>query len=98
MPRVHYSGPAVRDIAGIGARIAADNERISRDFVLRIKEKCKTIAQAPLMGRQRDEIDAEVRSFPFGSYLIFYRPTETGITVARVLHGARNLPEAFLSE
>src|SRR5713226_8246174 len=42
---------------------------------------------------------AGVRFFPvtrFRNYLVFYRPTTTGIEVLRVLHGARDI-ESLLS-
>ncbi len=49
----------------------------------------------PYMGRQREELAARLRSFPVGSYVIFYRPIDDGIEVARILHGARDFPPLF---
>lgn len=47
------------------------------------------------MGRARDELAAELRSFPFGRYVIFYEPIEDGIDVVRVLHSARDIDAVF---
>ena len=47
------------------------------------------------MGRARDELAADLRSFPFGRYVIFYEPIEDGIDVVRVLHSARDIDVAF---
>jgi toxin ParE1/3/4 len=47
------------------------------------------------MGKRRDELVTNVRSFPVGNYLIFYRPVNQGIEVLRVLHGARDIPSIF---
>jgi toxin ParE1/3/4 len=47
------------------------------------------------MGRVRDELVPSLRSFPVGKYVIFYRPIENGIEIARILHGARDLPSIF---
>jgi hypothetical protein len=47
------------------------------------------------MGRVRDELAADLRSFPFGRYVIFYEPIEDGIDVVRVLHGARDIDAVF---
>lgn len=47
------------------------------------------------MGRKRDELVPNLRSFPVGNYLIFYRPINQGIEVLRVLHGARDIPSIF---
>lgn len=45
-------------------------------------------------GRYRNRRLRELRRWPvpgFESYLVFYRPTEDGVEVARVLHGARDI-------
>ena len=47
------------------------------------------------MGRARDELAADLRSFPFARYVIFYEPIEDGIDVVRVLHSARDIDAAF---
>ena len=49
----------------------------------------------PYVGRHREELSPRLRSLPVGNYVIFYRPMEDGIEVARVLHGARDLPPLF---
>jgi toxin ParE1/3/4 len=50
------------------------------------------------MGRAREELAADLRSFPFGRYLIFYAPVDEGIDVVRVLHSARDVDAAFGDE
>jgi len=47
------------------------------------------------MGRSRFDLSPELRGFPVGSHLIFYRPAVDGIEVIRVLHGARDIPKLF---
>lgn len=47
------------------------------------------------MGRDRQELATTLRSFPTGNYVIFYYPVETGIEVARVLYGARDIRQVF---
>ena len=47
------------------------------------------------MGRNRDELMENVRSFPIDDYLIFYSPIETGIEVLRVVSGYRDLQDLF---
>lgn len=48
-----------------------------------------------MMGRAREELAADLRSFPFGRYVIFYTPVDGGIDVVRVLHSARDIDAAF---
>ncbi|HLP91141.1 MAG TPA: type II toxin-antitoxin system RelE/ParE family toxin [Nostocaceae cyanobacterium] len=47
------------------------------------------------MGRSRYELLPGLRSFPVGSYLIFYFPINQSIEVIRVLHGARDIAKLF---
>jgi len=47
------------------------------------------------MGRKRPELAAELHSFPFGRYVIFYTPVDGGIDVVRVLHSARDGDAVF---
>jgi toxin ParE1/3/4 len=49
----------------------------------------------PDMGRLREELAARLRRFPVGNYVVFYRSIAGGIEIARVLHGARDLPPLF---
>jgi toxin ParE1/3/4 len=48
-----------------------------------------------MMGRAREELAADLRSFPFGRYVIFYTPVDGGIDVVRVLRSARDIDAAF---
>ncbi|HTO63621.1 MAG TPA: type II toxin-antitoxin system RelE/ParE family toxin [Bradyrhizobium sp.] len=47
--------------------------------------------QNPLAGRQRADIQRGLRSFPVGSYVIFYVPLPDGIEVVRVMHGRQDI-------
>jgi toxin ParE1/3/4 len=47
------------------------------------------------MGRARDELLVNLRSFMVKRYIVFYQPTTAGIEVLRVLHGARDIHRVF---
>jgi len=53
------------------------------------------LAQSPLIGRTNEELDPSGRSYRYfvlmRTFIVVYEPTEDGIRVARLLHGARNL-------
>ena len=56
------------------------------------------VADNPNFGRERPELGADIRSAPvsrYRQYVIFYRVRRYGIEVARIVHGARNLPDLF---
>jgi toxin ParE1/3/4 len=54
-----------------------------------------TLAENPMAGRAREELLPGLRSFAAGRYLIFYTPMDDGITLDRVLHGARDVEAIF---
>ena len=95
MPRVVRRPLAEADILEIWDYIAEDSIGAADDWVDRLDEQFKLLATQPKMGRTRDELAAEVRSFPFGRYVIFYVPLDDGIDVIRVLHGSRDIDALF---
>ena len=50
-----------------------------------------TLAENPRIGRSREELAPELRSFPFQDYVIFYRPIDNGVEIVRVLRGSRDI-------
>jgi len=65
---------AEADILDIWDHIAEHSIKQADRWVDKLDEKFSFIAAQPLMGRARDELAANVRSFPFGRYVIFYEP------------------------
>jgi toxin ParE1/3/4 len=41
----------------------------------------------PMAGRKRSELAPEIRSFPVGKYVLFYRVITSGIELVRVRSG-----------
>jgi toxin ParE1/3/4 len=64
-------------------------------WIERMHQAFERLAQFPLMGRERSELAPHLRSFPSGSYVIFYRRLDDGIEIIRVLHGARDIDAIF---
>jgi len=95
MSRVRFTVQAGRDLEEIEAFIALDNPDAAARLLLSIHEKCALISRQPQMGGSRFDLSPDLRGFPVGNYLIFYRPASDGIEVIRVLHGARDIPELF---
>jgi toxin ParE1/3/4 len=67
----------------------------ARRLRLELLETMRRLNDMPMMGSHRIGTAQDLRCFPLGSYLIFYRPTPDGIVVVRVLHAARNWSEAM---
>ena len=95
MPSVVIRPNALEDLAEIWAYIDEDSPRQADAFAAAIDHEIRDLARHPLIGRARPELLIDLRSFPFGRYVIFYLPRKRGIEVVRVLHGARDLKPLF---
>jgi toxin ParE1/3/4 len=90
MACVDFGCAAVADLDAIPAYIAQDNPVRALSFVAEIETACTVWAETPLAGRGRSEITEGLRSFPFGNYVVFYRPRPDGVAVVHVVHGRRD--------
>jgi len=84
VPRVLRTGRAELDLLDIWLYVA--------EYSVEAAEGLLVLADSPLAGRSRDELAPGLRSFPTGSYLIFYRVIPDGVEIVRVLHGSRDIP------
>ena len=44
-----------------------------------------------MAGRARNDLAFNLRSFPVGSYIIFYLPLSDGVEVVRVMNGRQDI-------
>ncbi len=95
MRRVQQSRLAAADLLDIWLHIATADLTAADRLLDRIDRTCSTLAASPELGRSREELAPGLRSFPVARYVIFYRRSRTGIELARVLHGARDLDLLF---
>jgi len=98
MRRLRISDESRADLDEIWWYIAGDNLRSADAVVADIVADFQTLLQFPGLGRGRDELRAGLRSFPAGSYLIFYRVLNDELEIVRVVHGARNVESIFKPE
>lgn len=61
----------------------------------RFQAALNSLAESPSIGRTNEELDPPGHTFRYSvvmkSFIIVYEPTDDGIRVARLLHGARHL-------
>jgi toxin ParE1/3/4 len=55
-------------------------------YVRQIQSAIERIARDPRLGRPCDDIRAGYRKFPAASHVLFYRLTDRGVDVVRILH------------
>ena len=95
MRRIHRSQIAADDLLAIWLHIARDDELAADRLLDRIEKVCHSLAERPELGRSREELAPNLRSFPVGPLIIFFRVEKERIAIARVLHGARDLDLLF---
>ncbi len=101
MSTIHRTVEALADFDEIWDEIAKDNLSAADRVIDRIKECCDLLESQPRMGQTcfgiAEDLPDDLRHFtalPY-PYVIFYRATNEGIIVYRVLHGHRDIPEVF---
>lgn len=67
----------------------------AKKYIQEVHNVLITLANEPTLGREREEIFHNARSFPVGKHIIFYRQTRLGIAVSRVLHQHMELMGKF---
>ncbi len=98
MMREIYKRPQViRDLIEIATYIDLENLDASDRFLRAAEETFKQLAQMPRTGKicqftNPQLLDMRQQAIKnFTNYLVFYRPTASGIEIVRVIHGARDL-------
>jgi toxin ParE1/3/4 len=95
MARVRLTSPAQTDLNSIWLHIAKDSIAAADRVIDRIYDAAETFASHPNAGTPADRFKVGLRCFAVGRIVVFYEPTEDGLLVIRVLHGARNLDDLF---
>ena len=96
MSRVVFSPLAQADLDEILEYIARDKPQAAASFVAKPKEKCYMLGRHPQLGERRPEFKTgQFRGFHVGNYVIFFRPADDGIEIARVVSGFRDLRYLF---
>jgi toxin ParE1/3/4 len=91
MPTVFRPSQVQRDVDGIASYIARDDPSAAYRCLDDIEAVFTLLATQPLMGtRVVSRRHGEIRQHSHGNYVIYYRPTENGVLLLRVLHGARD--------
>ncbi len=99
MPRVLFSESAKKDLLEAWLFIAEESMDAADGVVEAIQQEAQTLSLQPLMGRLRYELAEGVRSWPTSTrYILFYVPAKDSVTVLRVLHHARDIPNVSMNQ
>lgn len=87
MARFALSQQALTDLHAIADYTL---ERWGRDqalvYIDALQGRLTELAHQPLLGRRRDELAQDLLCVPFESHVVFYKTTDFGIVVVRILH------------
>ena len=89
--KIRFSLPARRDLDEIWFFIAQDSPDSADNFVDHLTDKISLLASSPQMGRSREDLGHNLRSFPIKNYLVIYRLLKSRVEIVRVVHTARDL-------
>lgn len=89
MPRIRKTPRARHDAIEIWAYIARDNIDAADKLIDEIETCLQSLARMPLSAEAVPFIGEGIRRTSVGNYVIYYRPSDDGIQVLRILHGAR---------
>jgi toxin ParE1/3/4 len=99
VPRALVSTDAKSDLAEIRDYLRKHHPGAEVRVLRRIQERFKKLAETPGVEHLREELSRRPLLFwSEWSYLIIYEATDRGITVVRVLHGARDVDELLNEE
>ncbi len=89
MPRLHKTPICEADLFAVWEHIAADNRAAANRVLERLESRFQLLLKFPDIGERQDKYHPGMRSVVEGQYIVFYEPTDYGVTVHRVIHGAR---------
>jgi plasmid stabilization system protein ParE len=69
---------------------------VGRKFTKALQNQCAKLARLPgMLGRLRPELGANLRSFPYKGYIIFFRHRGDLLEIVNILGAHRDLPPLF---
>lgn len=95
MNRYRLSRQAEQDLEDIWTYIAQQNQLAADKQIAQILNRFPMLAQFPDMGKKRDDLMKELRSFPVKPYVIYYTKITDAIEIFRILHQSRDVESEF---
>ncbi|MGH7102546.1 MAG: type II toxin-antitoxin system RelE/ParE family toxin [Acetobacteraceae bacterium] len=86
-----YSRQAEADLDEIFDFIAADNPRRARSYIEEIRQTCRGLCDAPLIGTARPDLQPDLRMMAFRRRVVIgYRVLSDHLEILRVFTGGRD--------
>jgi len=98
MLTLRYLAQAKDDLISIKRYLASESGdiEIALAFVNKLREQCRKLAELPgQLGRARPELYNNLRSFPFGNYVIFFMYNDDYLDIVTIIEGHRDIESMF---
>ena len=95
MMRVRLSREARNDLSAIGSWLAQRNPAAAQRTIETLRQRLRTLAQAPEIGRARPDIRPDLRGHVVSPYLVLYSIGADDLTVVRIVDARRDLLKLF---
>lgn len=95
MSQYSISLPACRDLQNISDYFSTGDVEAGEKLLRSFNQKCQQLAQFPNIGRTYDDLQSGLRGLSLSGYIIFYRASDEGIEIVRVVNGRRDLRSLF---
>ena len=95
MKQYIISPEANKDLEEIIDYFASRNIDAGERFIDEFNKKCRYLANFPNMGRSYSDVKDYLRGVSLNGYIIFYRVTDIGIEILRVVSGYRDYQSLF---
>lgn len=97
MLKATYTSLALTDIRAVSVYLAEESPDSARRFQLALRDTIGWLKQFPEMGSKYPHPESENLRVKlvtgFSNYVVFYKASGEELTVIRVLHGSRDMPE-----
>jgi toxin ParE1/3/4 len=93
--RVRTTAHADADIRSIAQWIARGSTPAASKWIDDLDREFSKIAQTPGVGTDRSDLRPQLRSVPFGNYIVFFKSGRQTVNIVRVIHGARDYARLF---
>jgi toxin ParE1/3/4 len=97
MPEITRTDQAENDLIDLLTAVGRLNASAAARLRGDIDRAAVLLANSPGLGRSRPDLRPDLRSYPVArKYVIYFRQTDSGIEIARVVHGSRQVtPDMF---
>ncbi|MGR3317212.1 MAG: type II toxin-antitoxin system RelE/ParE family toxin [Candidatus Anammoxibacter sp.] len=94
MPKYQLSEEAQNDLRKIRHYTQENRENNqTKHYLIELTTSFEKLSKTPKLGRTREEIAGNLRSFPVGRHIVFYKERSNGIDVVRVLHASMDIKQ-----